>query len=279
MSQKSYDDNPILYLVPTPIGNFEDITIRAINILSGVSVIFSEDTRETRKLLLKYNIETKLLSSHMHNESLAKLKIVEYLDSGSSVALVSDRGTPVISDPGYECASHAIKKGHKVVALPGATAFVPALITSNIKPYPFIFYGFLSSKSIKRRRELEELVKVSYTIIIYESPHRLFETLKMIRDILGNRYISVSREISKKFEEIYRGRVENVISEIKEARGEFVIIIEGNNDEKTFEKISVIQHVNMFIKEGLDEKEAIKKTAKERNEDKSDIYKEYHTRK
>lgn len=276
MSQKSYDNKPTLYLIATPIGNMEDITYRAINILKSVSVIFSEDTRVTNQLLNYYNIKNKLISSHQYNEKDNIDKLLKYLNDGQDVGLVTDRGTPIISDPGYYLAKAAINNNYNVVSIPGATAFVSALITSNIDAQPFTFFGFLNSKSSKRRKELEELKNNKYTLIFYESPHRLIDTLNDMLKILGNRNISISREITKKFEEIYRGAISDVITELDVLKGEFVIVVEGNKDVNDFSNLSILDHVNLYIENGLDSKEAIKKVAHERKLNKNEVYSEYH---
>ena len=178
MSQKSYiNDKPILYLIPTPIGNMEDITLRAINILKEVEVIFSEDTRVTRQLLNYLNINKKLISSHNYNETKNENILLDYLNKGYNVGVVTDRGTPVISDPGYELVKIAIKHDFNVVSLPGPTALIPALTVSGINPSPFTFYGFLNSKDSKRKKELEELKQLKTTLIFYEAPHRIIKTL------------------------------------------------------------------------------------------------------
>ncbi len=276
MSQKSYDNKPTLYLIATPIGNMEDITYRAINVLKSVSVIFSEDTRVTNQLLSYYNIKNKLISSHQYNEKDNIDKLLKYLNDGQDVGLVTDRGTPIISDPGYYLAKAAINNNYNVVSIPGATAFVSALITSNIDAQPFTFFGFLNSKSSKRRKELEELKNNKYTLIFYESPHRLIDTLNDMLKILGNRNISISREITKKFEEIYRGTISDVINELDVLKGEFVIVVEGNKDVNDFSNLSILDHVNLYIENGLDPKEAIKKVAHERKLNKNEVYREYH---
>ena len=276
MSQKSYDNKPTLYLIATPIGNMEDITYRAINVLKSVSVIFSEDTRVTNQLLSYYNIKNKLISSHQYNEKDNIDKLLKYLNDGQDVGLVTDRGTPIISDPGYYLAKAAINNNYNVVSIPGATAFVSALITSNIDAQPFTFFGFLNSKSSKRRKELEELKNNKYTLIFYESPHRLIDTLNDMLKTLGNRNISISREITKKFEEIYRGTISDVINELDVLKGEFVIVVEGNKDVNDFSNLSILDHVNLYIENGLDSKEAIKKVAHERKLNKNEVYSEYH---
>ena len=272
MSQKSYNNKPTLYLIPTPIGNMDDITIRSINTLKEVDVIFSEDTRETLKLLNYLEISKKLISCHKFNEDKVYLKVIEYLKEGKNVGLVTDRGTPVISDPGYVVAYNVIKEGFNVVGLPGATAFVPALITSGINPNKFLFYGFLDSKKSSKKKELEELKNNKYTMIFYESPFRVIETLELIKQIMGDRFVSISREISKKYEEVFRGNISDVLKELTEPKGEFVIILEGSKEEINYDDIDIVKHVNMLIKEGISEKDAIKEVAKMHKIPKNDVY-------
>ena len=276
MWQKSYDGSPILYLIPTPIGNMEDMTIRAINVLKEVEIVFSEDTRVTRLLLNYFNINKKLISLHDHNEDKIKEKVLEYLESGYSVGLVTDRGTPIISDPGYKTVKFVRDKGYNVVALPGANAFVPALIVSGISPQPFIFYGFLDSKDSKKRKQLEELKYSKNTMIFYESPHRIVKTLNLMLDVFGDRDISISREISKKFESVYRGKISDLISNFNDVRGEFVIIVSGYVDNNIDYDISIIDSVNFYKNAGLSNNEAIKIVANLRKMKKSDVYSIYH---
>lgn len=276
MSQKSYDNSPSLYLIPTPIGNMEDITMRAINLLKECDIIFSEDTRETMKLLKYFDIQKKLVSYHKFNEDTVQNKIIDELGKGNNVALVSDRGTPVISDPGYVAAFNAIEKGYNVIGLPGATAFVPALIMSGINPNKFLFYGFLDSKKSQKKKELESLKTNKFTMIFYESPYRIKETLLLIKEVMGDRKISVSREISKKYEEIYRGDIEKVLEELLEPKGEFVIIVEGNKEKEDYSKIDIVDHVKLFINDGMTEKDAIKKVAKLHSLEKNIVYMKYH---
>lgn len=276
MFQKSYDGSPTVYLIPTPIGNLEDITLRAINILKNVEVIFSEDTRVTSLLLNHLNIKKKLISSHNYNEKENEIKFLEYLKNGYDVGIVTDRGTPIISDPGYDLVKIAIDNGFNVVGLPGPTALIPALITSGLNPAPFLFYGFLNSKESKRRKELENLKKETATLIFYESPHRLISMLEDMKQIFGDRKISISREISKKFEEVIRGNISEIISNFNNIKGEFVIIVEGNNECVDYTKISIIEHVNLYIKEGNSVNDSIKLVAKARNIAKKEIYNKYH---
>lgn len=277
MSQKSYNDTPSLYLIPTPIGNMEDITLRAINILKTVDVVFCEDTRVTGQLLNYLDIKKKLISSHKYNESGNKNKLLDYLNNGSSVGVVSDRGTPAISDPGYELVKCALENNFNVIGLPGATALIPALITSGLDTNHFYYYGFLNSKDSMRKKELEDLKNIKSTLIFYESPHRIEKTLKDMCNILGNnRKISISREISKKFEEIYRGTIEEIIEQNNDYKGELVIVLEGNNEIINFENLTVVEHVNLYIEDGKSVMDAIKIVAKERNVKKSEIYTIYH---
>ena len=276
MIQKSYDGSPTLYIVPTPIGNLEDITIRALNILKEVDVIFAEDTRTTKQLLNHFNINKKLISSHLYNENQNEDKEINYLKDGKDIAVVSDRGTPVISDPGYILVKHAIENGYNVVCLPGPTALVPAIVMSGLSGGPFTFYGFLNSKESKRKKELENLKSNSYPIIFYEAPHRLLKTLNNIYEIFGNRNIAIVREISKKYEEVIRGTVENLLKTVENLKGEIVIVVEGNQEKESFNNLSIKEHVSLYIEDGLTTNEAIKKVAKERNVPKSKIYNEYH---
>lgn len=275
MSQKSYDNTPTLYLIPTPIGNMEDLTYRTVETLKKVDVLFCEDTRETGKLLKYLDITKKMYANHEHNELDNKEKLLTLLEEGNNIGLVSDRGTPVISDPGYELARFAIEAGYNVVGLPGANALIPALIMSGISPKPFMFYGFLNSKSSKRKKELEELKNIKSTLIFYEAPHRINETLKDMAEILGNnRKLTISREITKLYEEVYRGTIWEIIEKNIEFKGELVVVVEGNNEIKDF-SMSLIEHINLYIDEGKSSKDAIKIVAKERNLKKSEVYDEY----
>lgn len=277
MSQKSYDNTPTLYLIPTPIGNMEDITLRALNTLKMVDVIFCEDTRVTGQLLKYYDISKKLISNHQYNEANNKQKLLEYLGNNLNAGLVSDRGTPIISDPGYELAKFAIEEGYNVVSLPGATALIPALTSSGISPMPFYYYGFLNSKDSARRKELEFLKNIDATLILYEAPHRINKTLKDLVNILGNnRKMSISREITKKYEEIYRGTIGELIEQNNEYKGELVIVVEGNKSTTEYKSLTVEEHVNLYIEDGKSSMDAIKIVAKERGMKKSEVYDLYH---
>lgn len=279
MKKKSYTQEENLYLIPTPIGNLDDITIRSLNLLKEVDILLCEDTRVTGSLLKKYNVKTKLISCHEYNEDEVKGKVVKYLEEGKKVGLVTDQGSPIISDPGFKVVEEVIKNNFAVVALPGATAFVPALIASGISPSKFLFYGFLNAKSNKQCQELTSLKYFPYTLIFYESPHRIKITLQNIYKILGNREIALVRELSKIHEEFYRGPIKDIIEEITEIKGEIVLIVEGNQEKADYQSLDIMEHIKLYLDDGMDEKEAIKKVAKERKVAKSIIYKEYHTKK
>ena len=278
MIRKSYNNGPALYLVPTPIGNLEDITIRSLNVLKSVDVILCEDTRESGKLLKKYEINKRMISCHEFNEEKVKGKVIDLLKEGKNIALITDQGTPIISDPGVVVVRETLEKGYSVISLPGATAFVPALTMSGLDPSPFIFYGFLNSKTSKRRKELEVLSNYPMSIIFYEAPHRIEKTLNDILEVMGNREVALVRELSKVHEELRRGTVKEVLKNIDTVKGELVLIVEGDKDVQDFGNISIVDHVKLYLDE-MDEKEAIKKVAKERKVAKSIIYKEYHNKK
>ena len=276
MWQKSYDGSPSVYLVPTPIGNLEDMTFRAINTLKMVDVIFSEDTRVTLQLLNHFEIKNKLIALHDHNEDLVKEKVLSFLKDGNNVAIVTDRGSPIISDPGYKTVKFLKENGYNVIGLPGACAFVPALISSSISSEHFTFYGFLSSKESQARKELEYLKDSEYTLVFYEAPHRIITTLNMMLEVFGDRYISISREISKLHESIYVGTISDALKNPEEFKSEFVIVVSPNDEEEIVDNMSIMESVNMYIRTGLTSMEAIKKVAKERKIPKNEVYKEYH---
>lgn len=279
MSQKSYKTENNLYLIPTPIGNLDDITIRSLNLLKDVDVVLCEDTRVTGSLLKKYDIKKKLISCHEYNEDKIKYEVVEMLKEGKKIGLVTDQGSPIISDPGYRVVEEVIKNNLNVIGLPGATAFVPALIASGISPSKFLFYGFLNSKSSKQKQELMSLKFLPYTIIFYEAPHRIKETLENMLEVIGNRKICLARELSKVYEELYRGTINEVLKDIDNIKGEIVLIVEGNTETVDYNSLDILEHINIYLEDGMDEKDAIKKVAKERNVAKSIIYKEYHDNK
>ena len=276
MRQKSYDDSPSLYLIPTPVGNMEDITLRAINVLKKVDFLLCEDTRITAELLNKLNIKKKLVHSDDHNEDSLKEMVLSKLQDGLNIGLVTDRGTPIISDPGYKIVEYVTKNGFNVISLPGPTAFVPALTMSGINPAPFLFYVFLNSKESKRIKELESLKNLPYTIILYEAPHRITDMLKSLLSVFGNRQIALCREISKKYEEAIRGTIEEVLTVSDILKGEMVVVVEGNLEQEDYSSLTILEHINLYLEDGMSDKEAIKKVAVERGIPKSVVYKEYH---
>ncbi|MFL0506306.1 16S rRNA (cytidine(1402)-2'-O)-methyltransferase [Ureibacillus sp. 179-F W5.1 NHS] len=287
-SQKSsqHEQGSCLYLVATPIGNLEDMTVRALRILKEVDVIAAEDTRNTKKLCHYFDIQTPLVSYHEHNLEQGGEKLLGYLREGKSVALVSDAGLPCISDPGADIVMKAIEEDFAVVPIPGANAALTALIASGITPQPFYFFGFLNRHKKERRQQLEKLAKREETIIFYEAPHRLKETLKDLELILGNRKIVLARELTKKFEEFLRGTISEAVQWVSEneIRGEFCVIIEGNingeieeEQESYWTSLSLVEHVDYLIEEKqMNSKEAIKEVAKLRGLAKRDVYQEYH---
>ncbi len=276
MRQKSYDNSPSLYLIPTPVGNMEDITLRSINTLKMVDLLLCEDTRITGELLSKLDIKKKLIHSDDHTEDGLKEMVVEKLKGGLNIGLVTDRGTPIISDPGYRIVEYVSRCGYNVISLPGPTAFVPALTASGLNPQPFLFYGFLNSKESKREKELESLKKLPYTIILYEAPHRIKDMLESLLKVFGDRRIALNREISKKYEEIIRGTVSEVLEIVDDLKGEMVVVVEGNTEDEDYSEMTVMEHINLYLEDGMSEKDAIKKVAVERGVPKSVIYKEYH---
>ena len=276
MIQKSYDDSASLYLIPTPIGNFDDITIRALNTLKTVDEILCEDTRNTGILLKKYDINKKLTSCHEYNEDKMIDYVVSKLKNGNNLGLVTDQGSPIISDPGYVVARGVIDAGYNVISLPGATAFVPALSSSGIEPSPFLFYGFLNAKKSKQIEELNALKDYKYTFIIYEAVHRIKSTLENMLDVLGDRNICIGREISKIHEEYTRGKISEILPIVDSMKGEFVIVVEGNKDIIDYSNLDIISHVNLYLEDGMKEMDAIKLVAKERKVAKSIVYSEYH---
>ncbi|MEW3994925.1 16S rRNA (cytidine(1402)-2'-O)-methyltransferase [Bacillus altitudinis] len=287
-TQKSFDGQSemgILYLVPTPIGNLEDMTFRAIQTLKDVDYIAAEDTRQTKKLCHVYEIDTPLTSYHEHNKDSSGHKLIEWLKEGKNIALVSDAGLPTISDPGAEVVRDFTNIGGYVIPLPGANAALTALIASGIAPQPFFFYGFLDRQKKEKKKQLEALKKRQETTIFYEAPHRLKETLTVMKEVWGNRNIAITRELTKKFEEFIRGDLEYALTWVTEQqiRGEFCLVVQGNdqdeeelNEEAWWNSLSEKEHVIHYIEEGLTSKEAIKRTAVERGVPKRTIYDAYH---
>ena len=276
--QKSFlNDKPTLYLVGTPIGNYDDMTIRAINILKEVSIIYCEDTRITSQLLKHFLINTPLRSYNVMTENKLTDNLIEEIKKRGKVALVSDAGMPSISDPGFLAAREAIKNDINVVVIPGVSASLTALAGSGIETNHFYFYGFLNSKENKRRKEITSLKDRKETIIIYEAPHRIKETMQDLYDILGDRFIVLSRELTKHYEEYIRGNISEIIPILEEIKGEMVIIIEGKKSDELVDKLnemSLKDHYEFYLKELNDPKLAYKKVAEDLGISKSRVYNE-----
>ncbi|WP_407391566.1 16S rRNA (cytidine(1402)-2'-O)-methyltransferase [Carnobacterium jeotgali] len=288
-SQKSFEqtEGGSLYLIPTPIGNLEDMTFRGVRLLQEVDLIASEDTRTTQKLLNHYEIKTPQISFHEHNTQERISQLIEKLETGMTIAQVSDAGMPSISDPGHELVVACIQAGIPVIPLPGANAGLTALIASGISPQPFYFFGFLPRKKKDQLIALEELNHRPETIILYESPHRLKEVLKNMSTVFGmERRIVCCRELTKRYEEFIRGTIEEAIdwSMTNEIRGEFCLIVEGNSlgsllaDEDTsWEILSLKEHVDLMINDHkFTSKDAIKEVAKVRGLKKQEVYAAFH---
>ncbi|MBO0411714.1 16S rRNA (cytidine(1402)-2'-O)-methyltransferase [Enterococcus hulanensis] len=269
-----------LYLVPTPIGNLEDMTIRGVKTLQTVDLIASEDTRNTQKLLNHFEVKVPQKSLHEHNYNERIPELLDFLESGKSIAQVSDAGMPSISDPGHELVVACIEKEIPVVSLPGATAGMTALIASGLLPQPFFFYGFLQRKRSVQKKELDELKGQQATLIFYESPHRIKETLKNILEVFGNREVVICRELTKLYEEYLRGTTEELIEYLSDhsLKGECCLLVSGATEtaEEEIFTGTLKEQVEEMISGGTSSKEAIKSVAKRHGLKKQDVYKEYH---
>ena len=275
MIQRSYEKSKYgnLYLVPTPIGNLDDITIRAKNILNDCDIIYAEDSRETLKLLKLLNINKKVESCHKYSEMIHKDKIISILKEGKNIAYVTDRGTPLISDPGNVIVDYAIENNINVIALPGPNALLPAINMSGISNQRFLFYGFLNKKKTYAKKELIDLKEIKHTLIFYEAPHRIKDTLSLMLEVLGNRKIALVREISKLYEEIIRDNIENVIKLCDNIKGEIVIIVQGStniDDNNNYEEM-----INELISSGYTKRDAIREIAERYNISKNKLYNEF----
>lgn len=270
----------MLYLVGTPIGNFDDMTYRAVETLSKVDLIAAEDTRNTLNLLNHFDIKTKLTSYHEHNKASKGQQLLDVLLEGKDVAIVTDAGMPAISDPGEDIVKLCIENNIEITTVPGPTAFVSALVMSGLPTKGVVFEGFLSAKNSEREKRLTELKDYKETIIFYEAPHKLLRTLEHIKNVFGDREISVSREITKKFEETVRGKISEVITNFTDnnPRGEFVLVVSGAEEKEEVYIISVIEHVEQLISMGMDKKTAITEVAKLRKIPKRNVYNEYENR-
>jgi len=275
-------ENCKIYVCGTPIGNLEDITLRAIKILKNVDLIAAEDTRRTSKLLNHFEIDTSMTSYHEHNEKQKAEKLISRLKENDDfeLALVSDAGVPGISDPGFELINRAVKAGIEIIPVPGPTALISALIVSGLPMGRFVFEGFIPREGQDRENRLNKIKKESRTIILYESPQRIITTLKDLQSSLGDRQVAVIREISKVHEEKIYGTFSKVLSELKdkEIKGEIVIVVAGREkaekvEEEPWEEMDIVEHVELFMENGYTKKEAIKKVAEIRDLPKRKVYK------
>jgi len=274
MKQQTYtNDKSTLYLVATPIGNLEEMTFRSVNILKNVELIACEDTRNTKILVNHYDIKTPLISYHEHNEKSMCDKIIGVLRKKEDVALVSDAGYPLISDPGSILVEEVLKNGFNVTTVSGPCAFLNALVSSNLDLSTFTFIGFLDPKTSARKKQLLDIKDRKETLIFYESVHRIEDTLKDMLEILGNRKITLARELTKKFEEYTRGSISEVISSINEfTKGEFVIVVEGNNSTTVVDDKLIIEEIRKLIEKGEKSKTAIEIVANTYNLKKNYVY-------
>jgi len=269
-----------LFIVATPIGNLEDITHRALRVLAEVDLIACEDTRHTRKLLNHFGIATATISYHEHNEPERAGELCEALESGQNIALVSDAGTPLISDPGFRVVNAAAERGISIVPIPGAAAFITALSASGLATDQFLFAGFLPSRAGARRAKLSELTSISSTLVFYEAPHRIKATLKDAREVFGDREAVIARELTKLHEEFARGSLSELVERFSkvEARGELVLMISGQTAEAagssrtTSSEDQLRERMDELVREGVDQKTALKKAAKELGLKRDDAY-------
>ncbi|MBQ6493075.1 MAG: 16S rRNA (cytidine(1402)-2'-O)-methyltransferase [Erysipelotrichaceae bacterium] len=275
----SLNKKATLFLVATPIGNLNEISSRALEILNSVSVIACEDTRNTLKLLTHFDIHTRMITYHNFNESESTKGIVMLLENGEDVALVSDAGYPLISDPGYELVNEVISRGFDIVTISGPNAALNALVASGLKTTHYLFYGFLNSKSSQARKELEELKEFPYTLIFYEAPHRIEKTLKLMYEVLGDRRACLARELTKLHEEYHRGTLSE-LCQLHDLKGEMVVLVEGyEKKEETIDMDRLINEVDELVRDGMKAREAVSTVCKDHDISKNVLYNEYLKRK
>lgn len=277
--QKSFENEmPTCYVVATPIGNLDEMTPRAIEVLRSVDVIACEDTRHTQKLLRHFQIENKVISHHDHNERDSAKGILMLLHQGFNVALVSDAGYPLISDPGYILVETITQHGFNVVPINGSSALLAALVASGLVTQPFYFHGFLPSNLKEARGVLTRVRHYEATMIFYEAPHRIEKTLKLALEVMGDRKASLARELTKKHEEFIRGTLSELVAEAKDLKGEMVLVIEGTKEEKEpdISMMDIRHHIDELIQSGLSAKDAIKQIATQTGYSKNEIYQIYH---
>lgn len=289
--QQSFQNNTggILYLVGTPIGNLDDISMRALSILREVDVIACEDTRQTRKLLTHFGIEKRTVSYHEHNKAASGVGLLQWLQEGKQIALVSDAGLPAISDPGADLVREAVAAQFPVIPVPGANAALTALIASGLPTDRFVFHGFLPRDKKARQQELERLKRYPETLLFYESPHRIVKTLEAMYEVLGDRRAVLARELTKRFEEFSRGTLSELLTWLQqgEQRGEYCIVVAGATEGEQaedagktwWESLTIEDHVDHYCKKGMDKKEAVKQTAVDRGLSRREVYNQYHREK
>jgi 16S rRNA (cytidine1402-2'-O)-methyltransferase len=280
--QKSFQNDVVsLYLVATPIGNLDEMTPRAIDVLKSVAVIACEDTRTSQKLLSRFDIKTKLIAHHAHNEAESAKGILKLLNSGQSVALISDAGYPLMSDPGTILVQTVIQAGFNVIPISGSSAALNALVASGLCVQPYVFYGFLPLQDKAFIQELNQLKTYPMTLIFYEAPHRIQKTLERMLPILGNRRAVIARELTKLHEEFIRGSLEELIKYTQdEVRGEIVLVVEGSLEDRhpAIDLSDIHQRIEHYIQQGISASDAIKQVAKETGIQKNEIYNVYHRR-
>lgn len=272
------NDKNTIYIVATPIGNLNEMTPRAIEVLKMVDYIAVEDTRNTGRLLKHFDIDTKMIVHHKHNENKSSDGLIKLLKEGNDIALVSDAGYPLISDPGQSIVNKAITYGFNVVPISGSSAILNAVVASGLDTSAFSFIGFLPLKTSECRLKLQEIENRQDTLVFYEAPHRLIKTLKVIAEELGNRYICIARELTKQYEEYIRGDILSIIEQLDNVKGEIVIVVEGKKIvEKEYLNVDLINMVNIEVSQGKSASEAIKYVSKLSGVARNRIYKIYHS--
>lgn len=271
-------DYGVLYIIATPIGNLEDITLRALRILKEVDLIATEDTRHSLKLLNHFEISKPLISYHRHNEDIKTELLIRELKSGKNIALISDAGTPGISDPGEQVIKSCIEENIKIVPIPGACALINALVCSGLDTKEFTFLGFLPLNKKNRKEKLEEIKNTNKTLILYEAPHKISSTIKELSDILGDRQLVMARELTKIHEEFVRGTIKELSEMVENIKGEIVLLIDKCqkvDSSAKFSEMSLKEHYALYESQGFSKKDIIKKIAKDRNVNKNEVYKKF----
>ena len=278
--QKSFEkEGAALYVVATPIGNLSEMTPRAIEVLKSVDVIAAEDTRNTMRLCAHFGIHTRLIAHHKYNEETSADGLLDLLDKGHSVALVSDAGYPLVSDPGYVAVQKIIEKGYPVIPISGSNAMLAALVASGLDTQHFLFYGFLKAQEKERVKELQALADYPFTMVFYEAPHRIEKMLKSMLTVFEDRNICLARELTKKHEELIRGTISEILEIVGECKGEMVVVVEGAKEKEAIVDATsplVYEEIHRYIQEGLTTNAAIKRVAKKMGLSKNEVYKEFH---